>query len=252
MKNDFPAKKNWFDAGGSRYAQFRPEYPTSLALSLAELTTKRSLAVDVGCGNGQLTAQLAPHFAGVVGVDPSADQIAHAKPADGVKYKCAPAEKLPLSDGVANLITAAQAAHWFDLPVFFAEVRRVAADEAVLALISYGVLELESPLDERFNKFYTEEVGAYWPAERKLVDTGYAQISFPFEELRAPVVSMQKQWDLESLMGYISTWSAVQRAREAGKEEMLTAFAADMAALWGEPSSKRQVAWPINMRVGRI
>ena len=136
-------KRNWFDQGGQSYAQFRPAYPEALAAFFAAAAPATGLAVDVGCGNGQLTTLLARHFARVVGVDPSADQIAHAKPASGVAYAVARAEKLPLADGVASAVTAAQAAHWFDLPTFYAEVRRIARPGAVVALISYGVLVLE-------------------------------------------------------------------------------------------------------------
>src|SRR6185312_6512310 len=141
---------------------------------------------------------------------------------------------------------------WFDLPLFFGEVRRIAPRDAVVALVSYGTLKLEPELDERFDRFYREEIGPYWPAERTLVDTGYADIPFPFRELPAAEIAMEKIWDLDELLGYISTWSAVRGAREAGKEHMLTAFAADLAALWGEPRRRRLVAWPLNMRVGRV
>lgn len=130
--------KNWFDRGGQAYAQFRPEYPAELAEVLASLAPTTDLAVDVGCGNGQLTVQLASHFDAVIGVDPSADQIANARLHGRVRYVQAPAENLPVPKRRAGLITAAQAAHWFDRPAFYNEVRRIAVDDAVLALVSYG------------------------------------------------------------------------------------------------------------------
>lgn len=247
-----PPGRNWFDQGGQAYARFRPEYPPALAAFLAGVAPGHGTAVDVGCGNGQLTHLLAPHFERVIGLDPSADQIANAAAQAGVEYRCAPAEHLPLPDASASLVTAAQAAHWFDLPAFYREVRRIAVPGAVVALVSYGVLALEPALDARFQRFYADEIGAYWPPERRLVDTGYATIDFPFAPLAYPPMAIRVEWDLAAFLGYVQTWSAVRSVREAGQEGLLTAFADDLARLWGDPDTKRAVAWPINMRIGRV
>lgn len=246
------ASRNWFDQGGQAYARFRPEYPPELARFLASVSPGTSLAIDVGCGSGQLTVQLAARFDKVLGADPSADQIANAIEHPRVGYVRAPAERLPVPDHSAQLITAAQAAHWFDLPRFYEEVRRIAAPNALLALVSYGVPRLEDALDARFSRFYRNEMGPYWPAERKLVDSGYADLPFPFEERAAPAMEIRKAWRPRELLGYISTWSAVRSVREAGREDILQCFADDLAALWGDPAHSREVRWPINMRLGTL
>lgn len=252
MENPSTDLRNWFDQGGQAYARFRPEYPAELASYLASIAPDRQLAVDVGCGNGQLTRQLAEHFHQVVGFDPSESQIAHAAAREKVSYACAAAEDLPLPNRGASLITAAQAAHWFDLPRFYAEVRRIAGPDAILALISYGVLRLDGVLGERFEQFYWREIGPYWPAERKLVDSGYATLDFPFGELPGPEITIRLEWNLEEFLGYVCTWSAVRSAREAGCEDLLQGFAADLAERWGDPLARRLVSWPINMRIGRV
>jgi SAM-dependent methyltransferase len=252
MQTNTGSSRNWFDQGGQAYARFRPDYPLQLAAFLASMAPNDGLALDVGCGNGQLALQLASHFTAVVGLDPSGDQIANAVPHERIRYQCAPAEQLPLPDHSVSLVTAAQAAHWFDLPAFYAESRRVAVQGGILALISYGVLRLGPGLDGRFSRFYREEIGPYWPAERKLVDTGYASIDFPFVEFSAPPMEIRLEWNLTELLGYISTWSAVRRAREAGREDVLLSFANELADVWGDFNVKRSIAWPINMRVGTI
>lgn len=252
MSNRTKPTRNWFEQGGRAYARFRPEYPPQLAALLASMAPTNRLAVDVGCGNGQLTQLLAPHFNKVVGLDPSADQIANIIPNERITYQCAPAECLPLADGSASLITAAQAAHWFNLPTFYQEVRRVAEHGCALALISYGVLNLEPALNERFQRFYWDEIGPYWPPERKLVDTGYATIDFPFDEWVAPSLEIKVHWHLSEFLGYLLTWSAVRSAQETGREEILLNFADDISAAWGDENIRREVAWPINMRIGRL
>ncbi|WP_324197940.1 methyltransferase domain-containing protein [Nocardia abscessus] len=242
--------RNWFDRDGRAYAQFRPEYPARLSMFLASLAPSTALAVDVGCGSGQLTSQLAPYFATTIGVDPSAEQIEHAPSRERVRYLHASAERLPIPGRSASLVTAAQAAHWFDRPTFYAEVRRIAVEGAVIALISYGVVRLEPELEERFTRFYHKEIGPFWPPERALVDSGYADIDFPFDEYPAPAVRIEKHWTLDEFMGYLSTWSAVRRAQDADRSEVLHTFAADLAELWGEPTTTRRITWPLNIRVG--
>lgn len=244
--------QNWFDQGGANYARYRPDYPDALAKFLAELAPDRRLAVDVGCGSGQFTRQLAEHFERVVGADPSADQLAHAAAHPRVRYLQAPAEQLGLPDGGVSLIAAAQAAHWFDLPRFYAEARRIAAPGAVLALVTYGVAQFEPGLNDRFQAFYRDEIGPYWPPERKLVDDGYVGIDFPFRELAYPRLVIARRWDLPGFLGYLSTWSAVRKAREVGREDVVVAFAEDWRRLWGDPSQERPIVWPINMRLGEL
>jgi SAM-dependent methyltransferase len=243
---------NWFDRGGAAYALRRPDYPGELAAWLAESTPGRKRALDVGCGTGQFTRLLADAFDEVTGFDPSADQLANAAAHPRIRYVCAPAEKLDAPDACADLITAAQAAHWFDLPAFYDEARRVAAPGAILALISYGAPQFDAALNPRFQRFYTQEIGPYWPAERRLVDSGYRDLAFPFTEIEPPRLEIRRDWDLAALLGYIGTWSAARRAQEAGADALLKRFAADLAESWGDPATKRVVRWPINGRICRL
>ncbi|MET0238453.1 MAG: class I SAM-dependent methyltransferase [Sphingobium sp.] len=244
--------RNWFTSGGESYARYRPTYPEALPAFLAEVAPDNVLAVDVGCGNGQFTCQLARHFAEVVGVDPSESQLANAVPHERVRYVHAPAESLGLPDRSASLIVAAQAAHWFDLPHFYAKVRRIAVPGAALALVSYGIPSFDRVINERFLRFYREEIGDYWPPERKLVESGYAGIDFPFPAIPYPPMAIRRDWDLAALLGYVTTWSATRAVEEAGRHDLLDTFAADMERLWGDPARTRAVVWPITMRLGRL
>ena len=97
-------------------------------------------------------------------------------------YLASPAENLPDDFTGFTLVTVAQAAHWFNLEAFYREVRRVGAPGSILALISYGVLRLDADLQARFQTFYYDEIGPFWPAESRLVDEGYRTLPFPFDE----------------------------------------------------------------------
>lgn len=247
-----PGPRNWFDRGGANYAQFRPHYPPQLAAYLATLPAARRLAVDVGCGNGQLTAALARPFDAVIGLDPSSNQLAHAQAGNNVCYACAAAEQLPLVAGSADLLVAAQAAHWFDLPRFYEQVRRVAADGAALALVSYGVLQLPVDLAPCFRHFYDDQIRAHWPPQRQHVDDGYRRLPFPFEEVQAPELQIRHWWRAAEFVGYVSTWSAVRRLAEAGQAAVFHRFAQEITALWGDAEKLRPVTWPLNVRAGRV
>ncbi|AGP31953.1 class I SAM-dependent methyltransferase [Corynebacterium terpenotabidum] len=248
--SDVPS--NWF-TGGAEYAMYRPSYPTQVSSYLAELAPSTGTAVDVGCGTGQLSAQLADCFDRVLAFDPSASQIAAATPKPNVTYEVGTAERLPVADHTVDLVTAAQSAHWFNLPEFYAEARRIAVPGALIALVSYGVLRIfDADLQECFGRFYYDEIGPFWEPERRHVDEGYRTIEFPFEELDAPELSIDRDLDADGFLGYISTWSAVRKAEEEGRADLFQNFCSDIVRIWGDNGRPRQVSWPVTVRVGRL
>lgn len=236
-----------FEDGGADYARHRPTYPPELATALAAECGATRHAVDVGCGTGQLTVLLAATFDAVTGIDPSASQIEAATPAPGVTYLVGAAEKLPVADGMADLVVAAQAAHWFDLPAFYAEARRIAAPGAVLALVSYGVPEIDGTVGEAFAQFYRSPLHDHFPEGRRHVEEGYRSLAFPFDERALPPVAIVRTWRWAEMAGYIETWSATKRARKAGETAMVEREIARLAAAWGE--AEIEVRWPV---VGRL
>jgi len=178
------AFKDHFSSASDRYAAFRPDYPAALYAWLAGLSTARDTAWDCATGSGQAALGLAPHFRRVVASDASAEQIRHAGPHPGIEYRVAPAEASGLADRSVDLVTVAQAAHWFDLPRFYAEVARVLKPGGVLALWGYGRMVLPGDMDAPFRRFYGETVGPYWPPERALIDDAYRSLDFPFAEIQ--------------------------------------------------------------------
>ncbi len=187
----------------------------------------------------------------MVATDASADQIAHATPHLRVTYRVTPAERSGLKDGWADLVTVGQAVHWFALKSFYEEVRRVGAPGSALAVWAYDLLSVVESVDAVFTAFHGS-VEAFWPPERALVARRYADLFFPFEEIPFPPVSMTARWDLERMLGYLSTWSCVKRcAKETGRDP-IAEFAEPFAEAWGNPAEGRLVTWPLVLRAGRI
>lgn len=249
-KRDAP-KHNFFDSNGKRYANYRPEYPQKLAEFISSIAKEKSLALDVGCGNGQLTRLLAPYFDAVIGTDPSKSQLENATVIENVRYLQEPAEKISLADNSVDLITVAQAAHWFDLDEFYSQVRRVAKKDAIIALISYGVPYIADPVNSAFQQGYWQDVHEFWTHERAHVETGYANLYFPFEPVGAPSFSYQKHLSIDEFIAYITTWSSYANARAKGKEQKFECFFEALRRVWPADECK-DVVWPVSVKIGRL
>lgn len=243
--------KSYWQADGSGYARYRPTYPDALAASLAALAPKRRLALDVGCGTGQLSVLLAEHFDHVVGCDASADQLANATKRSNINYKTGSAEKIDLPDNSADLIVAAQAAHWFDLPAFYKEVGRIGHSKAAFALVTYGVLEVDGPAGARVNQLYWDEIHSFWPKGRENVENGYRDFEFPFEPIVIPPLVIEREWRVDHFISYCQTWSAAKCALAAGRGDIIDTAAHDLKDILGLEGLMK-VRWPISVRAGRI
>ncbi|HRF45588.1 MAG TPA: class I SAM-dependent methyltransferase [Candidatus Competibacteraceae bacterium] len=234
------------------YARFRPTYPEALFAWLATATPGRERAWDCAAGNGQATLDLARYFRYVIATDASRTQIDAAPPHPNVEYRVAPAEASGLADASVDLITVAQALHWFDLDRFYGETRRVLKPGGILAAWTYGVLVIE---DARVNTcvltFYRETAGPCWPSERRHVESGYRTLPFPFREIPAPAFCMTAAWTLPELLGYIRSWSATGRYLTEHGVDPVNELAMELAPLWGSPATRRQVNWPLSLRVGQ-
>jgi len=244
---------NHFTTGAAGYAAHRPTYPMALADALAAISPGHALALDCGCGTGQLSVLLAERFEAVVALDASAAQIAQAEAHERVRYGTALAQDSGLPAASVDLVTVAQAAHWLDLDLFYDEVRRVARPGAAVALVTYGILQVDGDEVDRIARhFYHEVVGPHWPPERRHVEEGYRNLPFPFREHSMPELAIEVAWTVADLVGYVNTWSAVRVAERALGASPVPAFEAALRAAWGDPESRRRVRWPLSVRAGNV
>ena len=247
-----PMASDHFSTQSAAYARHRPRYPADWFDWLAEQVPHRGHAWDCACGSGQATADLALRFERVTATDASAEQIRHAPTVSNVEWRVAHAEESGLPDGCADLVTVAQALHWFDLPRFWEEARRVLRPGAVVAAWSYATFSLPSAaLQEVCDDFYTNIVGDFWPPERLIVEAGYGTLVFPFEEMTPPPCEMVQCWSLEELLGYLSSWSATARCTQARGGSPIPDLRDRLAPHWPRGEERLCVRWPLSMRVGR-
>jgi SAM-dependent methyltransferase len=241
-----------FSGHAAGYAQARPTYPAALFDWIAMQCPRRGRAWDAGCGNGQASIALAAQFEAVFATDPSAEQVAAAPRHPRVTYAVEPAEQCSLPDRSVDLVTVAQALHWFDQARFHAGVARVLRPDGLFAAWSYERCLVTPAIDAVFERLYGPELGAWWPPERRHVEARYTTLPFPYAELATPVFELRCAWTLAQYLAYLRTWSACQRRLKAEGVDAVAGLEDAFATAWGEPDTVRAVRWPLAVRVGRL
>ncbi len=151
-----------FEVAADAYDQFMGTWSRPMAPQLAELARVSSglRALDVGCGPGALTTELASRLgpAAVAAVDPSESFVAAARARNpGVDVRQAAAEHLPFPDGVFDAALAQLVVHFMADPVAgLAEMTRVTRAGGVVAACVWDHAGGLGPL------------GTFWRAARDL------------------------------------------------------------------------------------
>lgn len=245
-----PSFKDYFSASAAAYATFRPKYPAALFDFVASLPSARRLVWDCATGNGQAAIPLAEHFERVIATDASSEQLTQATPHPRVSYGVALADASGLDARSVDLVTVAQALHWFPLDRFFAEVRRVLAPGGALAVWCYTRPQLSGVMDDIVERYHFGTCGPYWSPERSLVDGGYRMIAMPFDDIPAPPLAIESRLTLDEFGGYLRTWSATRTlAAQTGHDPVL-AVEAELRPHWGGHEDAQLVRWPIHVRAG--
>lgn len=244
-----------FGAVSQRYASARPTYPEALFAWLAEIAPARDLAWDCGAGSGQASVALADHFARVVATDASAGQVAQAVPHPRVTYRVAPAEASGLDAGSVDVVTVAQALHWFPLDAFYGEVRRVLRPGGLIAAWTYAAFTLQLPIaDAIVRTYHYETMADWWPPERTFVENGYRDLAFPSDRIAAPAFQMETSWTLPQVTAYLRSWSATARFAAAhGGADPVAPVEAALRAVWPEDGvTPVAVQWPLTVLAGQV
>lgn len=154
-----------FSAKVADYAASRPDYPAVLLDTLGARCDLRAGATiaDVGAGTGLLTSDLLGRGYRVVAVEPNPEMRQAAELLLGARdaYRSVDgcAEAMPVEPGSVDLITAAQAFHWFDIERARAEFLRVLRPRGQVALI-WNDRVLDDPLHVALDEVFAEFGGA--------------------------------------------------------------------------------------------
>ncbi|MEP2772604.1 MAG: methyltransferase domain-containing protein [Fulvivirga sp.] len=240
--------KDNFSKQASLYAAFRPQYPSDLYTFIYKHVYTFNSAWDCATGNGQVASVLAQKFKSVYATDISQRQLDQANEQPNVVYKVGSAEASGLPEKV-DLITVAQAIHWFDIKAFVKEAKRLSHANTLLAFWGYGLFQVGSAIDNLIFDFYDITLGPYWDPERRLIENKYRDIEVPLVEPISKEFVFEDQWSLETLKGYLSSWSAVQHYINKHGSNPVNEFIQQVAPMWGE---QQHVSFPIFLRVGKL
>jgi hypothetical protein len=240
-----------FSGHAEIYAASRPNYPPELFRFLASVCSMHQAALDCATGSGQAARELVNYFDKVYACDASQKQLDQAVPHERIQYHCVAAETDFLLPGSVDLVVIAQALHWMDLDRFYAAMRKVGSQHAVIAAWCYGLHRISPEVDAVIDYLYGSLLGSYWPVQRVHIESGYQNLSFPFAAIPAPEFRMSHQWSMQQLMAYLESWSAVQKFRASRKTDPVAELYDRLHAAWGNRES-RTVTWPLTIKVGRL
>ena len=244
--------KDLFSKQSDLYARYRPTYPKELYDYIISFVKEKNIAWDCATGNGQAAVVLSGHFKKVIATDISASQIEKATLKENIEYLVCPAESTPFEENTFDLVTVAQAYHWLKWDEFKKEAGRVCRNNAVIAVwMYYHHTTGDDNIDKAVRDFYENVTKPYWDYERKYVEEKYAAVEFDYELLPAKTFDSILNWQREDLIGYISSWSAIQKYIKANGRSPIPIIEEEIKTLWPEGEIKK-VVFPVYLKLGRI
>ncbi|KAL1554661.1 putative methyltransferase [Salvia divinorum] len=256
-----------------QYSEGRPNYPQELFHFILSNTPSHELAWDAGTGTGQVASSLAKLYKNVIATDISPKQLEFAEKLANITYQCtSPSmsmeelQKKVGSESTFDLVTIAQAMHWFHLPTFYQQVKwLLKKPNGVIAAWCYTTPEVNPTVDSLFQRFYTIDAGPYWKSgpslesPRETVEQRYETIDFPFEpveghEHTGPFrFNIEKVMDLEGYFTYLRSWSAYEIAKQKGVELVTSSVVEEFSRAWSEDGKiQKTVIFPIYLRMGKV
>ena len=245
------ASLDLFSDKSDLYALARPKYPQALYDFLSSCVLHKDKVWDCATGNGQAAIALAEIFSEVQATDLSEQQIAQATLNDRITYSVQSAEHTNFADNSFDLITVAQAIHWFDFEKFWPEVLRTLKHGGVFAAWGYDWLRISPQIDAAINENILQIIKPYWAKQNQLIWDGYKDIQFPFEKITAPQITMNQHWNLPQVLNYIHTWSATRQCMQEQGTKFFDIATKKIEAVWGDAREVKEISMNLHLYVGR-
>ena len=215
-----PVAAAGFASAAEVYERARPSYPPdAIDWLLAQAGVgEGDTIVDLGAGTGKLTRLLVPSGARVIAVEPIPEMralIAVGEAVDGT------AEEIPLADGSADLVTVAQAFHWFDLDRALPEIHRVLRPGGALALV-WNMRDLDDSLQRGVEDLLAPLRGRVAYARRESDWCAAALAASPlFGETETAVFRYEQQFTVDDLVDRVASTSFVATMADGERQPLL-------------------------------
>ncbi len=229
------------------YLKFRPRCPEDLIDFVVSNCKNKDFVWDCGTGNGQVASALSSFFTNILATDISKNQLDHAIKKPNITYQMAPVEEVQLKPNSLDLITVSQAFHWFDHSKFIPLCLKYLVPRGILAIWSYESISIEHPIIETIRKFDLNELKPYWNNKTKRLHIDPFMTFKGFEKIETERFIIERYFDSEALIGYISTWSASNKYIKTNKDrfdQLCTKIRTELR------TTSVQCRWKINLRMG--
>ena len=218
MRGVDPVAAAGFASAADVYERARPSYPAEAVAWLVDRTEigPGSTVLDVGAGTGKLTRLLLASGARVVAVEPIEEMRALVEDAEAVEGT---AEELPFTDASADVVTVAQAFHWFDAERALAEIHRVLRPDGYLVLV-WNSRDLDDPL-QRAVEDLLGPLRASVPAQQESRWREAVTGSRLFEAPESREFTYAQQFTADDLCGRVASTSFVAAMPPVERDELL-------------------------------
>ncbi|WP_052226486.1 class I SAM-dependent methyltransferase [Microbacterium mangrovi] len=224
-----PYARSFLDAG-EEYERYRPGFPAGAVALIAPSPVAGIL--DLGAGTGKLTRELTGLADTVYAVDPSEPMLAQLRRiSPTVDARLGTAEQIPLPDASVDLVTVAQAFHWFDRDAACAEIHRVLRPGGILALV-WNTTDADCAWDVACGRIAHPHLEGDEPSQ----DADPAHDDLPGF---APVDSGWVRWSEDlARADYLHRWATVSSMMIASESERAERLARMDAVLDADPTTR--------------